>query len=82
MYALGYRHIPRAHPVFQRLQQFRIIANYSQTYVAEAIGATTAQISNIERSTRSVPFYRVADYADFLGYDLVLVPKGPSQCAR
>lgn len=77
MHANGYRHIPHAHPIFQRLQQERVIANYSQTYVAEAIGSTVTQISNIERSTRSVPFYRVADYADFLGYDLVLVPKGP-----
>jgi transcriptional regulator with XRE-family HTH domain len=77
MHANGYRHIPNIHPILQRLQQYRIIANYSQTYVAVAIGATTAQISNIERSTRAVPFYRVAEYAQFLGYDLVLVPRRP-----
>ena len=77
MRPINYRHVPRAHPVFQRLRQERIIAGYTQTYVAEAMGSTTSQISNIEKSTRSVPFYRVSDYADFLGYDLVLVPKAP-----
>lgn len=65
------------HQVLRRLREERILRNESQTFVAAAVGVTTSEIYRLERFRRNIPFQRVVDYADYLGFDLVIVPKGP-----
>lgn len=67
----------RAFPIINRLRQERIIAGLTQIDLATAIGYCHQNIYRLETgSLRPSVLYLIHDYADFLGYDLVLVPKG------
>lgn len=60
------------HPVLQELRKARIYKEISMAEAAEEIGYNKNQITFIERQTRNPGFACVVDYADYLGYDLVL----------
>lgn len=57
------------------LVQTRIARGITQLALADSIGYHNKTISYNERQERNTSFNFIIDYADFLGYDLVLVPK-------
>jgi transcriptional regulator with XRE-family HTH domain len=66
------------HQVLKTLREKRIEQGLTQIVVADAVGYSKAEVARIERQARNIYFQRLVDYADFLGFDLVLVPKKTS----
>ena len=71
--------IPNTHPVIHQLRKIRIEKELTQMAVATATGYSHTQLSYIERQTKNPSFTTIVDIAEYLGYDIVLAPKGPSQ---
>jgi transcriptional regulator with XRE-family HTH domain len=67
-----YTHV---HPVLQTLRKARIDRGMTQIELSLATGYAHSQVSYTERQTRNPSFNYIIDTAEFLGYDLVLVPK-------
>jgi transcriptional regulator with XRE-family HTH domain len=65
----------RAHHVINRLRQSRISAGLTQRELAEILGYSNQDIYRLENGTRIARFQLIIDYANYLGYDLALVPK-------
>ena len=66
------------HPVMLQLVQTRISLGLTQVAIADSLGYHNKTVSYNERQERSTSFAFVVDYADYLGYDLALVPKQPN----
>lgn len=57
----------------------RISRGLTQVALSDALGYHNKTISYNERQERNTSFQFLVDYADYLGYDIILAPKGPSQ---
>ncbi len=64
---------PVAHPVLKDLRKTRVEKNMTQVRLAAELGYNTCDISRIERHSRNVSFQSVADYANYFGFQLMLV---------
>lgn len=70
----------RAHPVIRKLRAERRSREISQSQLARDLGYNRTTIEHTESCKHSPSFNFVVNYADYLGYDLVLLPrKVPSQ---
>ena len=63
------------HPIITELRRIRKESRMSQDAVAAALGKDSTQITNYERGHQSPRISLIADWADTLGYELVLQPK-------
>lgn len=63
------------HPIIQQLRMERRTREWSQDAVAEQLGKGGHEVSRYESGKHSPLLHTVAQWADVLGYELVLVKK-------
>ena len=71
----GYRPRPGVHPVINRLREARTISGLTQADIGEILGYSNQDIYKIETEKINTRFRAIVDYADYLGFDLVLIPR-------
>jgi transcriptional regulator with XRE-family HTH domain len=68
--------VSAAHPVVRRLTEIRIGWNLTTEYMAEKIGCSATTVNHMESGRRDPGFKVLMRWAESLGYDVALKPKG------